>query len=259
MHKLGRNEGTRSAKAGQAPSFPSSGASQLCTAGYVHGLSEGYLTGTPDAEVATVFPALCHVTKAREGCAHGVGHALLRAQSNNSAIEGAAAATDRCEELPGEFPTNCMNGVYMELAMRTQPRPVAASAYMEACASTPDIEESLSCWGYMSLNLTSNDVPLADVPSWCAKADLPGQFPCIEEYGRDLGIKRVDACASSADLKQLRERCVDGAVGVQVGSGHVTKKEAQAACETIDLRELKSYCTTAVNRYSRGRAEVERS
>lgn len=258
MHQLGRAEGSRAARADSPPSFPS-GSSQLCTAGYVHGLAEGYLTGTADAEVATVFPALCHVTAAREGCAHGVGHALLRARAGEPARSAANAANRRCGDLPGEFPTNCMNGVYMELAMRTRPRPVEPSQYVQTCRSSPDVEESLSCWGYLTLNLNTNDVPTADAPSWCHKADLPGQFTCIEQYGRDLGVDGVDRCASSADLKQLRERCVDGAVGVHVGSGHVSKTEALKACDTIDHTALTKYCSTAVGRYAKGRKLAESS
>lgn len=258
MHKLGRSEGSRSARAGSVPAFPA-GSSQLCTAGYVHGLAEGYLTGTPDAEVAKVFPSLCHVTKAREGCAHGVGHALIRARTTESAGTAAVAATRRCEDLPGEYPMNCMNGVYMELAMRTQPRPVAPSAYVESCRTAADVDRALACWGYLTQNLTTNDIPISDVPQWCARADLPGQYPCIEQYGRALTVDGVTKCESSAERDRLRERCVDGAIGLQVGSGHVSADEAREACATIDDDSLRSYCTTATGRYARGRRTVEKT
>lgn len=257
MHQLGRAEGQRAAQRGTVPAFPT-GSSQLCTAGYVHGLAEGYLTGTPDAEVAAVFPALCHVTKAREGCAHGVGHALVRARTTEPADAAADGATRRCADLPAEFPTNCMNGVYMELAMRTQPKPVPAADYANSC-KTEDVERSLSCWGYLTMNLTTNDIPLQDVPSWCARANLPGQFPCIEQYGRALGVDGVAKCGSVSDPTELRERCVDGAVGLQVGSGHVSEGEALSACKSINRNALASYCSSAVGRYARGRKLVEGS
>ncbi len=255
MHKLGRKEGRRAADAGTPPAFPT-GSSQLCTAGYVHGLAEGYLTGTPDAEVATVFPALCHVTKAREGCAHGVGHALLRARADEPAVSAAAGATRRCQDLPGDFPTNCLNGVYMELAMRTRPSPVSPSEYTQSCA-TEDVEQSLSCWGYLTMNLTTNDIPIEQAQTWCARADQPGQFPCIEQNGRALGVEGVDQCATVSDPKELRERCVDGAVGLQVGSGHVSKTDARQSCTSISGDSLRRYCTNAVNRYAKGRKLVE--
>ncbi len=257
MHKLGRVEGTRAAKLDSAPAFPV-GSSQLCTAGYVHGLAEGYLTGTPDAEVAAVFPALCHVTKAREGCAHGVGHALLRARANEPARIAADGAAIRCADLPGEFPTNCLNGVYMELAMRTQPASVATADFVNAC-QTEDVERSLSCWGYLTLNLTTNDTSIDKAPSWCARAELPGQFPCIEQYGRALGVEGVAKCTGVSDPQVLRERCVDGAVGLQVGSGHVSEREANAACGAVDQKSLRSYCSRAVARYAKGREAVERA
>ena len=255
MHDLGRSEGRRSARVGAPPAFPG-GASQLCTAGYVHGLAEGYLTGTPDAQVASVFPALCHDTKAREGCAHGVGHALLRARTEEPAVAAARGATNRCRDLPAAFPTNCQNGVYMELAMRTAPAPVTAESYVRTCRSTSDIALSLSCWGYLGLSLNTNDVPRGETPRWCAKADLPGQFTCIDEYGRSLGVEGVEACSASAPVAALRERCVDGAIGLQVGSGHVSRSEAESACRALD-GPLEPYCTKAVARYARGKAAVE--
>jgi hypothetical protein len=258
MHELGRDEGSRAAKLDRVPEFPE-GSSQLCTAGYVHGLSEGYLTGTPSADVAATFPRLCHDAAAREGCAHGIGHALLRARVDDPPLASANGAIERCGELPGDFPTNCMNGVYMELAMRTQPRPVAPNDYVAACRGAADVERSLSCWGYLGLSLTTNDIELDAVPSWCAKADLPGQFTCIDEYGRDLGVERVARCEAVSDPVELRERCVDGAVGLQVGSGHVTPDEAVAACGTLSDRDLASHCTSAVERYLRGRKQVERA
>lgn len=256
MHQLGRDEGSRAAKLDRLPAFPD-GSSQLCTAGYVHGLSEGYLTGTPSADVAATFPKLCHDAAAREGCAHGVGHALLRARATDPALGASKGALERCSELPGEFPVNCMNGVYMELAMRTQPSPVAPADYVAACRGAAEVEQSLSCWGYLGLNLTTNDIELAAVPSWCAKADLPGQFTCIDEYGRDLGVEQVARCEDVADPVELRERCIDGAVGLQVGSGHVTRNEAIAACRTLGPDELQNHCRGAVSRYTEGREQVE--
>jgi hypothetical protein len=255
MHQLGRREGSTAAKADRVPAFPA-GSSQLCTAGYVHGLAEGYLTGTPTAQVAAVFPSLCHDTKAREGCAHGVGHALVRAHTTDDLRTTARSSFARCKDLPSEFPTNCQNGVFMELAMRTQPAIAPPTEYVHACRDIADAGDALSCWGYLGLNLRTNDVPIEDVPSWCAKADLPGQFPCIEEFGRSIGVEGIEACADSADMAELQQRCVDGAVGLQVGSGHVGVDEARARCDDLD-GELRAYCRSSVKRFAAGRRQVE--
>ena len=76
------------------------GATQLCTAGYVHGLAEGYLhDAAADADVAAVFPELCADEGARAGCAHGIGHALLRARDAAPAT-ASDAALDQCGDLP---------------------------------------------------------------------------------------------------------------------------------------------------------------
>lgn len=255
MHKLGRREGDLAARANRTPTFPG-GSSQLCTAGYVHGLAEGYLSGTPTADVAAVFPKLCHDPAAQSGCAHGIGHALLRAMSERPVIEASTSALDSCGELPGsEDVSDCHDGVYMELAMESR---TSISDYTGACNTATSVDRELSCWGYVGLSITTNDVPLAQVPGWCARASLPGHFTCIEGYGRNLGVDRLGMCQSSAKRSSLQRRCIDGAVGLQVGSGHVAKKEASAACRSLGDNALKDYCLTAVERYSRGRARVER-
>ena len=257
MHVLGRTEGARAAADGHVPSFPG-GAIQLCTAGYVHGLAEGYLAKTPNADVATVFPKLCHDVTARTGCAHGIGHALLRAQKGDVAAATTRAITS-CAQLPGSFPDDCHNGIYMELAMRTQPEPVPVDTYVRACESADsqhDVSLGLSCWGYLGLSLTSNDVPLDREPSWCTKASAGGQFTCIEGYGRDLGVARVSKCAEGVGRAVLIDRCIDGAIALQVGSGHVSASEARTACATLPTTASAAYCRGAVSRYARGRTEL---
>lgn len=256
LHELGRAEGARVIKERESPSFPS-GSTQLCTAGYVHGLSEGYLSGTPDADVAAVFPQLCHETSAREGCAHGIGHALLRARATDPPIPSARAAIRSCGALPESFPTNCMNGVYMELALRSDPTSVPSAAFVETCNAARSVTETLSCWSYLGLNLRTNDIALDATPTWCAKADLPGQFQCIEEYGRALGVESVDSCARVPGRVELKGRCIEGAISLQVGSGHVSSDDAADACRSLANSRLEELCTSAVKRYAKGRRLVE--
>ncbi|MCW2962000.1 MAG: hypothetical protein JWM25_1716 [Thermoleophilia bacterium] len=253
MHQLGRDEGSRAAAEERVPTYPG-GSTQLCTAGYTHGLSEGYLEDTPDADVAAVFPKLCHETASRGGCAHGIGHALLRAQPGGS-VDSSTAALDRCGALPDAWPSDCLDGVYMELAMRTRPEPVPVADYAKVCGAAADVDRELSCWGYLGLSLTSNDVATEDVPGWCAKASVPGQFPCIEGYGRDIGAKEVSRCGERGiGRAALQQRCIDGAIGLQVGSGHVSDDEASSACDDLDAAALVKYCRSAVERYAAGRA-----
>lgn len=255
MHALGRREGARAAKEGRAPEFPG-GSSQLCTAGYVHGLSEGYLQDTAATDVAPVFAKLCHDAGARPGCAHGVGHAFVRGQRTAPAVDAARAANRRCADLPGSFPVNCNAGVYMELAMRTDP-PVPVADYRRACEGAGTAGRELACWGYLDLSLGSNDVPLEAVPAECLRASVPGQFPCIDGYGRELGVDRVASCGRIDARAVLQERCVDGAVGLQVGSGHVTGSAARARCANVHPARLARYCSRAVGRYLEGKAAVE--
>lgn len=258
MHELGRNEGDRAAKANGFPTFPDGGTSRLCTAGYVHGLAEGYLKDTPNANVARVFPSLCQQANARSGCAHGVGHAVLRAHGGDAWKTAALDAVTRCDTLPSDYRGNCHAGVYMELAMRTKPDRVSTEAYVEQCTEADDRDAALglSCWGYLGLSLATNDVPIADTPTWCAKASGSGQFTCVEGFGRDLGVKGVSSCEDDRLRAALTQRCIEGAMGLQVGSGHVTKAQAKAACQSLDAKQNVTYCTAAVQRYVAGRAAV---
>jgi hypothetical protein len=57
----------------------------------------------------------------------------------------------------------------------------------------------------------------------------------------------------------LAERCIDGAIGLQVGSGHVSKAEANHACGGLSESNRVTYCRGAVSRYLRGRERVEKS
>ncbi|MCW2973453.1 MAG: hypothetical protein JWN72_1726, partial [Thermoleophilia bacterium] len=231
---------------------------QLCTAGYVHGLAEGYMSKSPDADVAAVFPVLCHDPAARTGCAHGMGHALLRAQTSRPTA-AARAAISGCGKLPDRYPTDCHNGVYMELAMRTDPESIPVADYSRICRDADredDATLGLACWGYLGLSVTSNDLTAAAEPKFCAQASPTGQFPCFEGYGRDIGPSKVADCGTNTPNDALAERCIDGAIGLQVGSGFVTRKSANSSCASLKGGELVAYCRDAVQRYTDGRAKA---
>lgn len=254
MHNLGRDEGARAARQENPPTFPN-GASQLCTAGYVHGLAEGYLGESSSADLQAVFPKLCHDATAREGCAHGIGHGLLREESSDW-LKAAPSASSRCDQLQGEYPSNCKNGVFMELAMRTTPRHVPVDDYVAVCDSAEDVESSVACWSYLAMNLGSNEVALTDYPKWCSRADLPGEYGCIDGYGRQLGVARVKSCEMVRSRGLIRH-CINGALGLQIGSGHVDASTARKACERIADPEHGTFCGEAVKRFTEGRKTVE--
>lgn len=255
MHQLGRREGARAAKDGAAPTFPT-GASQLCTAGYVHGLAEGYLSGTPNADVAAVFPTLCADAKARTGCAHGIGHAVLQARGSDPAREAVDGATARCAALPADVAPHCDNGVFMELAMRRSPGVIPVPRYVDTCTSRTDVGQQSACFGYLTLSFSTNEQPSEEIPATCRKAPSAVQAQCMESYGREIGPSGAPRC-EAVGRALLQQRCIDGAMGLQVGSGHVTAAAAKRSCAKVSSEDLASYCTHAVDRYTAGRAEVE--
>lgn len=255
MHALGRREGATAASESRTPTFPG-GSSQLCTAGYVHGLAEGYIGRAAHVDAAGIFPDLCADVNARAGCAHGVGHALIRAEDTTAKPSQDKSLTS-CETLPELYVSDCYNGVYMELTMVNGTGKLSPSQFAADCGKSANTDRELSCWSYLPLSLTMNDVPIEEFPSWCARSDLPGQFTCTEAYGRQLGPAKVASCATSGRRPELQQRCVEGAIGLSVGSGHVTRKEAASNCGTLKSTTLASYCERAVDRYASGRAKVE--
>lgn len=243
MHDIGRSEGRRAAGADTVPNLPQAG-SRVCTAGYVHGLAEGYLASTPRADAARVYPRLCHEATTRENCAHGIGHALLQARADQSAPVASQGAGTACTTLPEPVHGVCRGGVYMELAMRTGDTRVRPDDYIATCTAQPTAAR-LSCFEYLGLSLTTNDVAREEVPAWCARAPRTEQGLCIDGWGLDLGLDRISQCAS-LDERFLEHRCVDGALRTELASRHATPAEAERRCRELEM-PLRRYCTGAVD------------
>jgi hypothetical protein len=145
----------------------------------------------------------------------------------------------------------------MEIAMRRVPEPVSPEDYVKSCRTSASVDDALACWGYLGLSLDTNDVPLADAAGWCAKADLPGQFRCIEQHGRDLGVKRLTQCEDVDGSEALRHRCVSGALGLQIGSGHVSIDDALRACDELEADPSVRFCRAAARRFDQSRERLE--
>ena len=252
MHVLGRAEGRRAAAVQQVPPLPDAGAQQLCTAGFVHGAVEGWVAASPNADVNTAFSALCVQNRERPGCAHGLGHAMLQAQTADEA--GVARALARCSALPAPYPTNCSSGVFMEAAMQ---RPaMKTSTYIALCQAQSRGVDRLNCANYLDLNLSTHDVPVAEHGAYCEQLPRGLETTCMSGWGRQLGVEGLETCAS-ASRTVLTQLCIDGAIGLPVGSGHITAAEATTRCEQALADDLAAFCKRAVQRYSAGRSTIE--
>jgi hypothetical protein len=228
MHVVGRAEGARTAAAGGTVRFPPE-SQRLCTAGYVHGLAEGYLEGSTRPDVAAVFPKLCSDPDAVSGCAHGIGHALLRG-TPTVAPASVPAALDGCHDLPVERLGDCSNGVFMELTM-TEP-PVSTARYAGTCRSTSDPLLRESCFAYLALSASVNELPASDVPGLCREHAGADAGTCVEAFGRGQGTDGIGACAR-AGSDSLVARCLRGALALQLDSGHITLPDALEACAGV--------------------------
>jgi hypothetical protein len=242
MHIVGRDEGSRAAELGHTPVYPTFNTTSACTAGYVHGLSEGYLQNASTPDVAAVFPKLCHDPNSAAGCAHGIGHALLRAVGTSSSDVSASAA--RCGELPDGRINDCANGVFMELAM--QGPNVSTSDYTSICSAMRG-GSGTACWSYVPLNAQYDGVATAEIPALCENAGTIAAQGCIREFGRMNGPTEIRQCAGVAE--PLRAACVEGAVVLPVHSGQLSEAKANAACATLttDVAGCRRAVARAIN------------
>ena len=86
----------------------------MCLGGFIHGYLQEMAEHAPPQTLLDVGRVWC-VTLAdqnREGCAHGVGHGLARANRNDLRITAAA-----CHSLPRTVRNDCLSGAMMELNM----------------------------------------------------------------------------------------------------------------------------------------------
>jgi hypothetical protein len=242
MHTIGRHEGRAAAKAGTVPVFPAD-PERLCTAGYVHGLAEGYLEAAPTADIGTVFPSLCAVKASRDGCAHGLGHGLLR----NDPQADALAAAERCRELPAAEFASCTSGVMMQHAMASS---TGFDEYVDTCLASAGTVR-FSCYGYVGLVAARLDLSSAEVQRVCQTAPGDGAESCAQAFGRDLGVAKLGGCGRfSTDATQ--RACIAGAVALQVASDHVTAAAADASCRReLSTAALQDYCVDQVAKASR--------
>lgn len=243
MHVVGRADGERAARRGFVPDFPAN-STNLCTAGYVHGLAEGYVTKAGQPAVATVFPQLCHDSDAAPGCAHGLGHALVSRDAQAAGDRSLAPQLAACDTLPPAHVGDCANGVFMELAMRSE---VSPAQYTSLCVAQHGMPQE-SCFGYVPLSALTADQPLGSIPALCRGAALPAAArSCMDGWGRGLGVRGVARC-DGAWSPDLARACIRGAVGLQVASGHVLARAASSACRKLDASALQSACVAEVER-----------
>lgn len=251
MHELGQREGRSAARTADDLQWPDA-SKKFCTAGFVHGLAEGYLAEAPPTQVATSFAKLCNDPSAKTGCAHGVGHSLVqRSESDDDGATPESIADDttrRCAELPDGFGAHCDNGVFMELAMRHDDARLTPDQYVKLCRDRHQVEQQLACMNYLAMNLSANDVSTEQTPVWCARSGGALEGRCIESWGRELGLQRVHSC-EQVRTDALIIRCIDAAVALQIGSDHVTPEAGRRMCQSLSTAPRRSICRDAIMRY----------
>jgi len=241
MHLVGRREGTRVGRSNLRPVWPDQ-AERLCTAGYVHGLAEGYFAQAANPDLAELYPSLCAVEKASSGCAHGLGHAVIRKQPARD-VDDARSALRRCDTLPGERAFDCANGVYMEIAMQRDPR-VSVPSYGKLCTAAATASWASNCAIYLPLSASTNERAQSTVPKLCEQYAVgAARTLCFSQYGRDIGTDGLRSCERVAGTRNARS-CVNGALVLRLNSGHITPGAARSACN--DLAPLRSYCLDRV-------------
>lgn len=234
MHRVGNAHGAAAARAGVAPAYPGR-STRLCTAGYTHGLVQGYLKDNAALDdLAPVFEALCHDADARAGCAHGLGHTVQSSNSTDRSIE-------LCGALPSAHVLDCANGVYMERAMR---RPAEKPAsFRSACASAPTRSLRSSCLYYLPANAATNGFDDARTAALCSDLKGGGAPVCFESFGRNLGMERLGQCERPNAAHETA--CLRGVLQLSLGSEQVTPAAARTQCGSLEQRAA-SACSALV-------------
>lgn len=240
MHRVGHAIGGDAASAGRSLAFPAR-STRLCTAGYTHGLVEGYLAGGAAAtKIVPIYEATCRDTKAESGCVHGIGHVVQKSKDTTEAVR-------LCGQLPTAVQSDCSNGVFMERAMA---RPAEKPAtFARACGSQPTAALRDDCFFYLPASASSNGFDDAATAKLCGGVTGPSGATCFESFGRNLGANRLSAC-SPANSPAHVESCLTGALELSLSSGHVKPAAARTQCASLDEAMTRT-CTGLVERLAR--------
>lgn len=196
---------------------------ELCNSGYLHGIIEGYFSGTDD--VFEAMQTVCsryapHSFLALE-CYHGIGHGLMYYTANDL-----PKSLDMCAVYESNFARRqCMNGVFMENF--SSDNNLHTSAYLKAddlfypCASQKEQYKDL-CYVYAPvryLSVHTNDY--VGALRWCDEAERTHRSVCAFGLGGQAMKENrhnptfVETICGS-NRKGQTEHCVDGMVNLYI-------------------------------------------
>lgn len=244
MHTVGRQEGARMAGAHERPIFPPN-PTRLCTAGYVHGLVEGFAAeSSSSASSSALFTQACSgAGTAKTGCAHGLGHAFVRAKHDP------LTGLKRCASIPTKYNSDCLNGVYMEMAIGTPL--MSADQYTKMCAAQPAAGRS-ACAYYLPNNGQLNNVGPSTTLTQCESLSTNLASTCVESLGRIAGPDQAALCEQTTTAAN-RTSCLVGVFALPINSGYLTLDQARETCSGLH-GPTQTTCNTLVTAVARGRA-----
>lgn len=226
-------------------------ASEICDAGYVHGVVEEYFTSTPHAAdaIASSCPAAAAEDLHEWQCFHGLGHGAMLISG-----EQVDAAIPLCERLSGSFAKGaCVNGAFMEEFVVTDHDggiiADAASRNLSVCGHQSR-QYKQDCYFYApTAFLQQHSARYGDAMSWCKAGEPSYISACMNGIGAESmkdNIARPDIAAQAckAAERKYRDACVSGAISLYIFE-HASSEAAAPLC-THEFKPYQTLCTSII-------------
>lgn len=240
MHVVGRASGKSVASKNGTLVFPSE-SGRLCTAGYGHGMVEGYLqSGGSVGNLPELFQHMCIKKSSVTDCAHGLGHAVMRR------LDSSSESISKCTTLKGIAIDDCANGVYMEVAIRN--KPITVHNFAGMCKEQPTIELQKDCYFYLPGLANTKGLSLNKTIGICTKYAGIAKADCFESVGRLEGLDSLKACA--AVPTQYGDDCMQGALRLVLSSRLASPTKARSQCRKVLPDRMHTNCFALVEKYA---------
>lgn len=240
MHVVGRSSGQGFATQGKNLVFPHHSA-RLCTAGYAHGLVEGYLQqGGAISNLPILFQHMCVTKSAESDCAHGLGHAVMRR------LDSTSDSIAKCTSLNAERIDDCANGVYMEVAIRN--KPISLTNFASMCSKQAGANLKSDCFFYLPGLANAKGLPIAKTIEACNTYAGDYLADCAEAVGRMQGIESLPTCTKVP--ASVAQPCMQGALRLALSSKLVTPAQARKRCTTKLPAKYHKDCLALVTEFA---------
>lgn len=227
----------------------------LCGSGYIHGIIEEHLAGTPD--VFAAMKTLCSrygLSQQAGKCYHGVGHGLMF-YTENDLPEAVSLCNSYRED---EARARCAEGIFMENFGSL--RALHPSKYLREddtlypCSEQPEAFKA-ACYYYAPLfYLSLHDEDYSGALKSCLNAEKNFQTTCTKGVGSRIAKQHIDDVpfVEAECRKGTKEQflpCIEGLVSYYLVNFD-SVAEARVMCYSLSPA-IQKYCLSSVSQQSR--------